>query len=31
MGLYRVVRPAPPAAALDEKTHESLRQLGYAD
>jgi arylsulfatase A-like enzyme len=31
MGLYRVVRPAPPAATLDEKTRESLRQLGYAD
>jgi hypothetical protein len=29
IALYRVRRPAPAAATLDEKTRENLRQLGY--
>jgi arylsulfatase A-like enzyme len=29
IALYRVRRPPPPVAALDDKTREKLRQLGY--
>jgi arylsulfatase A-like enzyme len=31
LGIYRVRRPEMPIATLDEKTRESLRQLGYVE
>jgi hypothetical protein len=31
VALYRIRRPPMPVATLDEKTRESLRQLGYAE